>query len=323
MRARSRLNPSRRRGFTWVELLITLIAVAVMIAVLCPALLDGRRRGRPRMVSLNNIKNISLATANYASVWDGMFPPLVDGTYGAPRNLLTTLDQPGLDRAISAALSKEDKNIAVFVKVFASPHDDFNFNQDRGFSYRFNAGWGDFRASRTDGKTIEIGTHDLDLDWDGDGEVTDEDRSAMQATGVFWRHSDHIDSLTIDAVGLGDGISQTLLLVENYHRSDWLSNQTLDLGFVVGREDLTIDFDRGMLAVNEFKDGPYRPNGIRPSSATHTPGPSSSHSGTVNVAFVDGRASNVSEDIDPLVYLKLMTSRGSLFGQTPLDANQF
>jgi len=274
MRIHSYRHSYPRPGFTRSELILTVIAIVVLATLLSPAIFDVRGRTKTRLESLTNLKNVGLAVANYSSVHGGTVPPLIEthGIYGVPRTILTFLDEPGLDRTISNGGQPE-----VFVKVFASVGDEFNFNRDRGLTTRFNAGWGDFIADSDTGRTKEIGLHDLDLDWDGDGEVTSEDRLAMRATGVFWRLSNDVAPLTLDDIGESDGISQTLMLTENFHPSDWLSNETLDLGFVVGREALTIDFEQGMLAVTEFRESPYRVNGVDPSQIRPTPGPSASH----------------------------------------------
>ena len=68
------LSPSGpHRGFTLIELLVVIAIIAVLIALLLPAVQSAREAAR-RMQCANNIKQLSLAAANYESV-NGCFPP--------------------------------------------------------------------------------------------------------------------------------------------------------------------------------------------------------------------------------------------------------
>jgi prepilin-type N-terminal cleavage/methylation domain-containing protein/prepilin-type processing-associated H-X9-DG protein len=96
---------ARRLGFTLVELLVVIAIIAILIAMLLPAVQSVREAAR-RIQCANNLKQIVLASHNYESV-QRRFPPAYRGL-----NL-----QPGWSWGSYLLPYLEQQNLYVFGKV--------------------------------------------------------------------------------------------------------------------------------------------------------------------------------------------------------------
>src|SRR5436190_22877074 len=74
----------RARGFTLIELLIVIAIIAILAALLLPALVRARQEGRGT-VSLNNLRQLTLAMHVYAGDHDDLLPY----NMGGPETLKT------------------------------------------------------------------------------------------------------------------------------------------------------------------------------------------------------------------------------------------
>jgi len=63
-----------RRAFTLIELLVVIAIVAILAALLLPALARGKESAR-RVACSSNLREINLALSLYASDYHGFFPP--------------------------------------------------------------------------------------------------------------------------------------------------------------------------------------------------------------------------------------------------------
>ncbi len=136
----------RRNGYTLIELLVVIGIVVVLIALLLPAV-QSIRETAARASSLNNLKQMNLATHNFADSHDGRLPS-VDGSPTSANKgdsvheaLLPYIEQGNVYAKYKEHWADPDSPLPV-IKLFLSPADPTLANAPIGAtvsSYAANA----------------------------------------------------------------------------------------------------------------------------------------------------------------------------------------
>ncbi len=333
-----------RRAFTLVELFVVIVVIALLIGLCVPAVMSAREAAR-RAACIGTFKMIGLALHNYHDA-NKSFPPSTLVRPGE-QALSATAPQPGSHNANGASAGfswrvlilplMEDNNLYKTLDLDAGFPYDANTNHVSAanvpcaarFEYvpgsimqRCPSFDGPYRAKAPEyvkkpsglSNYVAIGaTHLASLY----GTETEPIGGRLHPNGTIYPGS----QTTIS--NITDGTSNTLLTCESREQNyaAWIDGTT---AAVVGlteqsRPSFVLDAAKGyylttkgtLTSLNYGGNGKYYLAAADHSgSEPWTFGPSSNHPGVVNHGMADGSAKCVSEDIDPTLYMHLITRAG-------------
>lgn len=349
-----RSRPSASRcGLSLLDVIV-LIGVCVLLALLfVPATRSARIHSR-KLECLNNIRHVGLAIHNAASGTGGVLPPLStslsvtnstdeEGTLpaGWPVVILPAIDATALlknikrNAVIENGVARVSDRERIWLQAYTCPYDVDSFRQSGGLSYVLNAGFISRNLYYGDpNREHRPGT----LAWGG--KAGDPQAVVVHgATGVFW-HANADHQSTLDDISDGDGQTTTLMVIENLQAGNWYDADTARISFgypvtntnghvPLGKgqtfespqKPLNTQFPGGTLATAKPQD--WIINRDLKADAGTRPRPSSNHRGGVNVVMCDGSGRFLSENLDPHVYLRLMTPNGVRYGEGEIPQSSY
>lgn len=344
-----------RRGYTFVELLVTFAVIGILVGLGSTALRQSRATSR-RVQCQNNQRNINLAMLQVADS-TGRFP--ASGNYGRDAggagsqshhswvvDVLPWLEQGAIadqwnkDQPINSATN--GPLAQKHIPILTCPADiSISKRTDRqaDLSYVVNGGIG-FTVQWRDG------THDCPvdrtwtpLDLDGDGvtcppEGSDPDGSGDKtrflAMGLFfietWGDWD-VTKRFHRLADVTDGLSNTVVLSENVRTGydpenpteNWASPNPYRTSFYIGNPCADGDCSEGNVDYARSNSGENAINSGLRTPEGRSPVPNSFHTGMVHMAFADGHVQPVAETIDGAVYAALASPQGGTLAGTPLE----
>lgn len=274
------------RGFTLIELLVVLAIIAVLVAILLPAVVRTMETSR-RLWCRGNLHQIGVALHSYHSLHSclppGYFwsPGYVVGGFGWGAMILPQLGQETLYNGLNFDFPLWHEANATVVsmqlQIYLCPSDDSSFGTLAREGFRY--GLSSYVAS--------FGPPDMDENPD-------------QRDGVFSRNS------STRFRDIPDGLAHTFMASER-HNDRFLS---LSTGHHLWAETVWAG------AVKEGEDDDHAHTTLFQTG--HTPNSpymddrdvASKHNDGANFLFCDGAVRYITNDIDPLVYRALGTRAG-------------
>jgi len=299
----------RRHAFTVVELLVVISIIAVLMALLLPAVQAARESSR-RASCTNNLRNLGLGVTQFETSKQYVPASRTFPSYPAPytrpptysdstatsqtitwvHQILPELGRPDLKQALDNDLKQSGGGNVAFIKgrlqVLCCPSDALDTTAEK-MSYGCNGGLPD----------VDPTSSPFHYDWSANGVFDTRVKGSATSDNVIKVNKTSI----LGDVANGDGTTNTIMLCENINLLVWNSASSEIEACVLWQESPNIPINKNQINT--------------PLDLDHSR-PSSLHPGGFCVVMCDGSTHFIAETVDYGVFMRLMTSNGAKY-KTP------
>tara|TARA_R110002095_G_scaffold215820_1_gene211104 strand:- start:945 stop:2012 length:1068 start_codon:yes stop_codon:yes gene_type:complete len=340
---KSRKQSRRRSGFTLIELLVVIAIIGMLVSLLLPAVQQARAAAR-RAQCKNHLKQLGIALHNFASTYDGDFPliGIHAGDPGEYRSwaitLLPYLEQGNVFDSLKQDPSFDLSNVSI--PVYTCPDDGSASGVPGQLTYVVNFGYTgrrSYNGTPSAGGFIQKHNYmspSFPLSVIASNRHNTETADGGWVTGMFWSDK-HVN---LSYVSGGDGTSNTVAMTENLYAGSWAQTviytdsilppsghpSLCHVAFGIGDDGIWLEGETSVgndpafptslqiIATNLERYG-INAAVSHPSGGSDglMPAPNSRHTGGVNMLWVDGRVTFVSENVNQEVYAMSLTWNGA------------
>jgi len=310
------MRSQQHRAFTLVELLVVISIIALLMALLIPAVTGAVQASKSAQCK-NNLREIASGMRIFESKKQ-RFPGYIERVFNTNRSwaigILPQIGHGDIYDAYQGFPADQEREEAV--ALYVCPADSHPVSGWPWLSYKVTCG------------------------------QDDNDVTPSRAHGIFHNRAPGVLNIPIDVtvgyIQSADGAANTLLVGEDlrawqYHGkvapdgnvTEYMTGFLWEPDSAIQPINRTVSFPGGQIVNNPNNDNanyqlPFDVTGDDVLTLDTPPGPnhcrlSSHHPGGANAAFADGHVQLLSQNISADVYAKLCTPEGRLSNQTPLS----